>query len=177
MLVSWRCSYRGVASLLPLAGNDYKINTVPFLAKPVGHSLVTFPSFFATVPTGHCHPASTFAHRKNIPIWVFLFYRPECGPMEYSPRYGRFRALLRKIRQEAGLSQLALAEKLGKPQSFVSKSEIGERSIDFLETMDFCAACHIPMTRFAERLQQGAPDKRSAAKQNRHGPRKTAKAG
>ncbi len=75
--------------------------------------------------------------------------------MEYSPRYERFRALLRTIREEAGLSQAALAKKLGKPQSFVSKSEIGERLIDFLETVDFCTACSMPVTQFTERLQKG----------------------
>jgi hypothetical protein len=35
--------------------------------------------------------------------------------MEYSLRYGRFRALLRNIREEAGLSQRALAGQLGNP--------------------------------------------------------------
>src|SRR5580698_11650371 len=76
--------------------------------------------------------------------------------MDYSPRYGRFRALLRSVREEAGLSQTALADKLGKPQTFVSKSELGERRIDFLETLDFCAACGVPVTQFLERLEKTA---------------------
>jgi transcriptional regulator with XRE-family HTH domain len=97
--------------------------------------------------------------------------------MEYSPRYGRFRALLRKIREEAGLSQYELADKLGKPQSFVSKSEIGERSIDFLQTLDFCAACKVPMARFTERLQKEVPDKMTAAKRKRRSGRKPPRAG
>jgi transcriptional regulator with XRE-family HTH domain len=74
--------------------------------------------------------------------------------MDYSPRYGRFRALLRKVREETGPSQTALATKLGKPQTFVSKSELGERRIDFLETMDFCAACELSGGKFMERLEE-----------------------
>lgn len=97
--------------------------------------------------------------------------------MEYSPRYGRFRALLRTIRREARLSQHALAEKLGKPQSFVSKAEIGERSIDFLETLDFCAACNMPVAQFAERLEQGAPRKEAENRRKRRSPRKMDKEG
>lgn len=61
--------------------------------------------------------------------------------MDYSPRSERFRELLRQARVDAGLTQVELAEKLGKPQSYVSKAELGERKLDFLETLDFCAAC------------------------------------
>jgi len=74
--------------------------------------------------------------------------------MDYSPRYGRFRALLRKIRKEAGLSQSALAQKLGKPQTFVSKSELGERRVDYPELLDFCAACQITIAEFDRRYHK-----------------------
>ena len=74
--------------------------------------------------------------------------------MDYSPRYGRFRALLREMREEAGLSQSVLAAKLRKPQTFVSKSELGERRVDFLETVDFCAACRMTVEQFMARLNR-----------------------
>ena len=61
--------------------------------------------------------------------------------MDYSARHKKFRELLRQIRVEAGLTQVELAEKLGKPQSYVSKVEQGERRMDFLETIDFCREC------------------------------------
>jgi transcriptional regulator with XRE-family HTH domain len=92
--------------------------------------------------------------------------------MDYSPRYGHFRVLLRKIREEAGLSQTDLAEKLGKPQTFVSKSELGERRIDFLETFDFCAACGVTVKQFMERLERTAPKQEEKKRQKRRSPRK-----
>ncbi len=91
--------------------------------------------------------------------------------MDYSPRYGKFRVLLRAIREEAGLSQTSLAAKLGKPQTFVSKSEIGERRLDFLETADFCAACGVTVEDFAKRLESVTGES-SAAKTKRKSPRK-----
>ena len=92
--------------------------------------------------------------------------------MNYSPRYGRFRALLRQVREEAGLNQTTLAQKLGKPQTFVSKSEIGERRIDFLETLDFCAACGVSATQFIERLQRGNVSEAEKPRKKRQSPRR-----
>jgi transcriptional regulator with XRE-family HTH domain len=92
--------------------------------------------------------------------------------MKYSPGYGRFRALLRKIREEAHLSQSALAEKLGRPQTFVSKSELGERRVDFLETLEFCTACGVTVAQFNKRLEQAAPHKQAQSRPKRRSPRK-----
>lgn len=92
--------------------------------------------------------------------------------MDYSSRYGRFRALMRKIREEADLSQTALAAKLGKPQTFVSKSELGERRIDFLETIDFCAACGLTVVEFANQFEGNVQARDGAKKPKRRSPRK-----
>jgi len=92
--------------------------------------------------------------------------------MKYSPGYGRFRAMLRKIREEAGLSQTALAEKLGKPQTFVSKSELGERRVDFLETVEFCRACRVSVGQFHRRLEQATPRGDAESRPKRRSPRK-----
>lgn len=72
--------------------------------------------------------------------------------MDYSPQYRRFRALLRKIREEAGLSQRELGKKLGIRQTVISKIELGERSMDFLETLRFCAACQVSIGQLTRRL-------------------------
>jgi transcriptional regulator with XRE-family HTH domain len=92
--------------------------------------------------------------------------------MDYSPRYGRFRALLRKIREEADLNQTDLAEKLGRPQTFVSKSEIGERRIDFLETLDFCKACNLSVSEFVDRLEKSTSSQPAKSRMKRRSPRK-----
>jgi transcriptional regulator with XRE-family HTH domain len=50
-----------------------------------------------------------------------------------SPEYARLIAMLVAVRHAAGVQQQKLAEKLGKPQSFVSKYEGGERRVDLIE--------------------------------------------
>ncbi len=55
---------------------------------------------------------------------------------------------LREVRLEAGLKQAELAKRLGKPQSFVSKYESGERRLDLLDLEDVCAAIGLPVSDF-----------------------------
>jgi len=62
--------------------------------------------------------------------------------------------MLREMRKEAGLQQVALAERLGRPQSFVSDVEKGQRRVDILELMEICDACGVTLTDFASRLQE-----------------------
>ncbi len=47
--------------------------------------------------------------------------------------YERLRLKLKQTRMEAGLTQVEVARMLGRPQSFISKVEMRERRIDFLE--------------------------------------------
>ncbi len=58
----------------------------------------------------------------------------------YTERYERFRELLIDAREAAGLTQVALAEKLSRPQSFVSKYEQGERRLDVVEFLEIAQA-------------------------------------
>jgi transcriptional regulator with XRE-family HTH domain len=48
-----------------------------------------------------------------------------------------FLARLRQARIEAGLTQIEVARHLGRPQSFVSKAESGERRLDIVEMDEF----------------------------------------
>ncbi len=57
-----------------------------------------------------------------------------------SERHRQLRALLVERRKAAGLSQEALAERLGRPQSFVSKYETGERRLDVIEFLEVAEA-------------------------------------
>lgn len=49
------------------------------------------------------------------------------------PDYGRLREKLRAARVEAGLTQGQVGRIVGKPQSFISKIEVGDRGVDFIE--------------------------------------------
>lgn len=53
---------------------------------------------------------------------------------------GRFLEKLVEIRTNAGLTQVALAKRLGRPQSFVSKFENGERRLDVIEFIEIARA-------------------------------------
>ena len=55
----------------------------------------------------------------------------------YSARYRRLLLQLAETRQDAGLTQAQVAKAMGKPQSFVSKVESGERRLDVIELFDF----------------------------------------
>ncbi len=54
----------------------------------------------------------------------------------YSRKYSDFRARLVRARRDAQLTQAALARRLGRPQSFVSKFERGERRLDVVEFIE-----------------------------------------
>ena len=58
----------------------------------------------------------------------------------FSEKYDRFRQLLIAARKEAGLTQTEVAEKLSRPQSYISKSERGERRLDVVEFFDVAQA-------------------------------------
>jgi transcriptional regulator with XRE-family HTH domain len=51
----------------------------------------------------------------------------------YHKAYKRFLARLIQARRDAGLTQVAVAKRLGKANSFLSKCELGERRVDFVE--------------------------------------------
>ena len=53
----------------------------------------------------------------------------------FTQRHQAFIAFIASTRRAAGVTQAELAARLGKPQSFVSKVERGERRLD---VMEFC---------------------------------------
>ena len=66
----------------------------------------------------------------------------------HTVRYRRFRARLKAARNDAGLTQVEAARRLRKPQSFVSKSEAGERRVDAIELEDFAKLYGKPLLYF-----------------------------
>jgi ribosome-binding protein aMBF1 (putative translation factor) len=61
----------------------------------------------------------------------------------FTPSYARFRELLVEARESAALTQWQLAERLKRPQSYVSKFERGERRLDVVEFLDVAKALRI----------------------------------
>jgi transcriptional regulator with XRE-family HTH domain len=64
--------------------------------------------------------------------------------MPVKPLYSAASVLLRELlveaRSRADLTQEDVAERLCRPQSFVSKYESGERRLDVVEFLEVCAA-------------------------------------
>ncbi len=77
----------------------------------------------------------------------------------FTTRYDRFRYSLAKARKAAGLTQVALARRLSRPQSFVSKFERGERRLDVIEFLDIAAALDMDPYKFLSELPPPATKK------------------
>ena len=56
----------------------------------------------------------------------------------YNPDYVALVEKLKSVREDCGLTQAQLGERLGKDQTFVSKYESRERRLDVLEVRDIC---------------------------------------
>lgn len=59
-----------------------------------------------------------------------------------------------QARIDAGLTQVQVADKLGKPQSFVSKYERGERRIDFTEFLEIADALGLELGNFLKAYEE-----------------------
>jgi transcriptional regulator with XRE-family HTH domain len=64
--------------------------------------------------------------------------------------------LLREARLAAGLRQADVAERLGLPQSYVSKYESGERRLDIIELRAVLVVLGLNLEEFAKRLEPPA---------------------
>jgi transcriptional regulator with XRE-family HTH domain len=69
---------------------------------------------------------------------------------DYIREYRAFLKRLKQARLDAGLTQAEVAQALSRPQSFISKSESGERRVDFIELLQLSRLYGKPM-RFFER--------------------------
>ena len=60
---------------------------------------------------------------------------------QHAQRYRQLPGFLRRMREEAGLTQRQMAAKLRVTHVSVHKSEVGDRRVDLAEFMDWCLAC------------------------------------
>lgn len=72
----------------------------------------------------------------------------------YNQRYRRFCFLLEQARKRAGVTQTELANRLGRPQSYVSKYENGERRIDLVEFLEIADELEINIPALLQDLVQ-----------------------
>lgn len=81
----------------------------------------------------------------------------------FTEKYTRFRRLLIEIRQSSKLTQVQVAQRLHKPQSFVSKYERGERRLDVVEFLEVAKALEVNPSELLTQLdrptvEQGSPN-------------------
>lgn len=70
----------------------------------------------------------------------------------HDAQYQAMLQLLRTLRDEAGVSQETLAERIGESQSVVSKAENGVRRLDIIELRIWVEALGTPFIDFVHRL-------------------------
>ncbi len=70
---------------------------------------------------------------------------------------GRSYELLQKLlvdtRKSQSLTQAEIADRLNKPQSYISKYEIGERRLDVIEFLEVCQALSVKPASLLKKLE------------------------
>lgn len=69
--------------------------------------------------------------------------------------YGRFQQMLVEARRKSGLSQQEVADRLGRPQTYVSKCELGTRRMDMVEFLEMAEVLGFDPAAFIKKLRAG----------------------
>lgn len=77
----------------------------------------------------------------------------------FTDKYEQFRLRLIDVRKNNGLTQVQLAKKLSRPQSFVSKVERGERRLDVIEFFEVARALGIDPYGFLKSVNDGTTER------------------
>lgn len=72
----------------------------------------------------------------------------------HTPEYAAVVSLLRDLRLEAGLSQAEAAEKVDRPQTWLSALEVGGRGLDLVHVRELAAVYGVDFPAFARRLEE-----------------------
>lgn len=73
----------------------------------------------------------------------------------HRPQYELFRKLMIEARERSGLTQVQVAAALGRPQSFISKYERGDRRLDFSEFIEIAEVLGINAGKFLAAYREG----------------------
>ena len=79
---------------------------------------------------------------------------PRMSKSIHSPQHTKLRELLVAARKKAGLTQQEVADRLGRPQSFVAKYEGGERRLDVVEFLQIATVLGADPARIVRALHQ-----------------------
>lgn len=71
----------------------------------------------------------------------------------FTTRFALFTHLLKQIREEAGLTQRELAQRLDTDQTRISCYERGQRRMDIVELETYCEALGVTLTEFISRYE------------------------
>jgi transcriptional regulator with XRE-family HTH domain len=75
---------------------------------------------------------------------------------QHAPLYRKLPPFLRALREEAGLTQRDLGNRLKKPQSWIYNCETGNRRVDVTEFIAWARACKLDprdvLTRFLDQV-------------------------
>jgi hypothetical protein len=75
---------------------------------------------------------------------------------QHDQAYKRIPSFLRRLREEAGLTQRGIGGILKHPQSWVYDCETGNRRVDVAEFCEWCRACNIDPANTLRRLEREA---------------------
>jgi len=67
--------------------------------------------------------------------------------------YERFQEMLVEVRKKSGLSQQEVADRLGRPQTYVSKCERGTRRMDIVEFLEMADVIGLDPVAFIKKLR------------------------
>lgn len=88
----------------------------------------------------------------------------------FGERYGAFCQLLVEARQGQGLTQMEVARRLRRPQSFVSKYEHAERRLDVVEFLEVARAIGLEPAEFLTNLEAKSPRTMGSTRRSKRKP-------
>lgn len=78
----------------------------------------------------------------------------------FTHEYREFTRLLRETRERSGLTQSALAERVGQSQSYISKWERGDLRLDLVQLRELCRAMDVSLPAFVTEFDSRVTKKR-----------------
>ena len=104
---------------------------------------------------------STRNHDNHTPEVLFqngIFqlreYFSDMDREKWSTRQQSLVEALKNMRVISGMTQVELAVKLNRPQSYISKYEKGERRLDLIELSEICDACNTSLSEFVKVIER-----------------------